>query len=235
MGSLLPLRSESRPTPEKGTRVVGVADDAADEVFEAMAAATTREVLSAVYREPGTATEIADRVDTSLQNATYHLEKLQDVELIEVGDTWYSENGNEMKVYTPTNESVVMVAGSEATRSRLREALGRLLGSVGLLAVASLLVEQVVEFPGQDVRPTDDVTFEATSGDYQIENATMVDESAEQATPAPESTGVLELLSSLDVGGLLSPGVLFFLGGLAALLLVGVWTYRAPLAAALRR
>lgn len=203
MESLLPLRSESRPDPGDGARIVDVdadGDTDAGEVLEALAAETTRAVLSAVYEQPGTASEIADRVDTSLQNATYHLEKLQDVDLIEVGDTWYSEQGNAMDVYVPKRESVVVVAGNETTRSTLRERLSRWLGVVSLLAVGSLLVERIITVPSRTT------TLVATkTGDYQ-------------ANVSTDPT----FLPRVELGGGLTPGAVFLLGGLTALLAVAL-------------
>lgn len=191
---LLPLRSDARPTPDDGARIVGIDEAAASDVFEALSSNTTRSVLAAIYDEPGTASEIADRVGTSLQNATYHLDKLQGVDLIEVADTWYSEHGNEMKVYAPTNESVVVLAGDESTRSTLREALARLLGACGALAAGSLVVESVVRVP-------DAVYFDADGGES-----------------APS------LLPSAEVGGWLSPGVLFFVGGVFVVSILLAWS-----------
>lgn len=197
MSRLLPLRSESPPKPKDGARIVDVEEQAADGVFEALSANTTRAVLTAVYDEPGTATEIAERVDTSLQNAKYHIEKLQDVDLIEIADTWYSEQGNEMKVYAPTNESIVLVAGDEQTQSTIRESLVRLLGAVGALAVGSVVVDRLVRLPGQ----------------YQT--FTTSTENVESTAPSP-------LVPTVELGGWLTPGLLFFLGGAFALLAVVV-------------
>lgn len=149
---LLSFRSTSRPEPDEAAEIVGLNDGDAGEIFEALASETTRDVLEAVYDRPGTASEVAENVGTSIQNTKYHLDKLRDAGLIEVADTWYSEQGNEMKVYAPTSESVVLFAGDETTRSSLRETLRRVLGAVGVLAVGSLLVERIVRV---DTNPFD--------------------------------------------------------------------------------
>lgn len=148
MDGLLPFDSTSRLEPPTGSRVVGIDESAAETVFDVLSADTTRAVLVAVYDEPGTTSEIADRVDTSLQNANYHLDKLRDADLVEVADTRYSAQGREMDVYVPTSESIVVVAGDEETTSSLRETLRRLLGAVGVVAVASVVVQQLFAAPG---------------------------------------------------------------------------------------
>jgi len=186
---LLPSQSFTRPDPDEGSRIVEIDDQAAGEVFEALSSDTTREVLTAIYDNPGTASEIADAVDTSLQNAKYHLTKLRDADLIEVADTWYSEQGNEMKVYAPTNESVVMLAGDDATRSSLRETLSRLIGAISVLGIISIIVDAIVVTP---VSPTYD---------------------SSQPTALPPWVPLIET-------GSLSPGTVFFIGGLISILII---------------
>lgn len=183
---LLSFRSTSRPEPDETTQILGFNDREADEVFKTLASQTTRDVFEAVYDRPGTTSEIADDVDTSLQNAKYHLDKLQEADLIEVADTWYSEQGNEMKVYAPTNESVVLFAGDESRQSSIRKALTRLLGTVVVLIGGSLLVEWL--------RPS----------------RYLVREPPVFPSWIPFSEGVASI----------SPGLLFFTGGLTALFVI---------------
>lgn len=194
MNRLLPFQSSSRPKPEQGARIVEIDDQAAGEVFEALASDTTREVLTAIYENPGTASEIAETVDTSLQNVKYHLSKLQEANLIEVAETWYSEQGNEMKVYAATSESVVMLAGDNSTRSSLRETLSRLLGTIGVLGIGSLLIEKYVF---------------ASVSHYQ---------SSQPSSPT-------SWRPFFDVGAHVSPGVVFFIGGLVATVTLILWSY----------
>jgi len=141
---LLAFQSTSRPEPREDKKIVGFTDQESGKIFETLASETTRDILERVYNQPGTTSEIAEGVNTSIQNAKYHLDKLEDAELIEVAETWYSEQGNEMKVYVPTNESVVVFAGDEDRQSIIRETLSRLLGIAGVLTVSSILVERVV-------------------------------------------------------------------------------------------
>lgn len=96
---------------QEKTQVVDFTDEAADEIFEALTASTTRRVLSLVYEKPLMPTDIRDELETSLQNAHYHLEKLEEVDLIEPSAVGYSEKGTEMTVYGPTNEAIVLFEG----------------------------------------------------------------------------------------------------------------------------
>lgn len=137
--SLLPLRGESQSTPGE-PRVLGLDDEAADEAFETLTASTTRTVLSTIYEQPSTPTEIRDEIGTSLQNVHYHLGKLEDADLIQPSGVGYSEKGTEMTVYAPASEAVVLFAGHESDRLRLQGFFQRILGAVGVLAGASFLL-----------------------------------------------------------------------------------------------
>lgn len=141
---LFPFGSDARPEPDESVRVVEINDEAASDVFQALSSETTREIFASIYDEPGTASELADQVDTSLPNIKYHLDKLQEVDLIEVADTWYSEQGNEMNVYAPTDQSVVVVASNEESQSMIKEMLTRLFGALAVLLVGSLGVETLL-------------------------------------------------------------------------------------------
>jgi DNA-binding transcriptional ArsR family regulator len=141
MSSILPLRSEPQ-TGGRDPRVVDLDGDEADAVFSALSSGTARQIIAALHSDPKTQSEIADAIDTSVQNVRYHLDKLEDAGLVEVVDTWYSSRGNEMKVYAPADAALI-VSGDESRASRLKAALSRLVGGVGVVALASLVVQTV--------------------------------------------------------------------------------------------
>lgn len=100
MASPLPLRPSIDHTA-RDRAVHDLADDSTAAVFDAIGCQTARSILVAIGNEPATAAEIADRVDTSLQNVQYHLGNLEDADLVAAAGTWYSERGKEMTVYAP--------------------------------------------------------------------------------------------------------------------------------------
>jgi DNA-binding transcriptional ArsR family regulator len=139
--SLLPSSSEASPPDDAGPRVIGVESDDADDVLSALSSETARKLLAAVHEDPGPPSDLADRVDTSIQNAQYHLQNLEEAGAIEVVDTAYSAKGREMDVYAPSDQPLVIFAGDEGKSSTLKTALKRLLGAVGILAAGSLAVQ----------------------------------------------------------------------------------------------
>jgi len=235
MARLLPFETDVS-LGDRDPKVVDLNGDEADEVFAALSSGTSREVLSLLHEEPRTASALSEELDTTLQNVQYHLGKLTDAELIRVVDTWYSETGTEMKVYAPTDSALVLFAG-EGSASTLRTALGRLLGGVGVLAVASLAINRLAKRYATSTPETMEGAGgdDAGGGDGAMTAAdaeeTATPRPTESATETPDAAAEPSALDGLlaDPAALLGePGAAFFLGGLLVLLLgVGWWYLQA--------
>ncbi|WIV67965.1 ArsR/SmtB family transcription factor [Natrialbaceae archaeon AArc-T1-2] len=139
MARLFPFRSETS-SEEGQPRVVDLAGEDADAVFSALSSTTAREIYARLDEEPGTPSDVAESIDSSIQNVRYHLEKLEEAGLVDVVDTWYSEKGNEMSVYATANGPLI-VTGNESTATKLKDALSRFVGGLAALAGGSLLVQ----------------------------------------------------------------------------------------------
>lgn len=100
-----------RTQPSSNREPKIVTSDGCDVAFDVLAGETARSVLLAVIDTPGTASDVAAVVGTSVQNCSYHLNNLEEAELVTVVDTWYSSKGREMNVYGPTGEPLVFVIG----------------------------------------------------------------------------------------------------------------------------
>lgn len=185
--------SEESP-PSGSPRVVGVDSTDAEEVLGALQSNTARTVLSALHDDPGTPSAVADRTGLSLQTVQYHLERLVDADLAEVAGTDTSPKGREMDVYAPAGRPVVVFAGRDG--DEIRSLLSRFLSGVGLLALVSLLVQELF---GDGV-------------------GALLEEPVVRPEPtiAAEHTGTV-------VG--LQPGLAFFAGGLAVLLGIAAYWY----------
>jgi DNA-binding transcriptional ArsR family regulator len=151
MADLLPSRSDAGGPASDDPKVVGLDSDAADDLISALSSRTARRVLAELHEDPASPSALADRVDTSLQNVQYHIENLSDADVIEVVDTVYSEKGREMKVYAPSDRALVVFAGTEQETTGLKAALKSLLGGVGVLALASVVVDRLLGGPTADL------------------------------------------------------------------------------------
>jgi DNA-binding transcriptional ArsR family regulator len=103
MSGGLPLRPGVQG--EGAERTVTFEDAGA--VFEALGSETARAIVGRLGASPATASEVAEAVDTSLQNAIYHLDRLEAAGLVDRVDTWYSAKGREMDVYAAAAVTVV--------------------------------------------------------------------------------------------------------------------------------
>jgi hypothetical protein len=101
---------------------------------------------------------VRDGVGTSLQNVHYHLDKLEEADLIEPAGVGYSEKGTEMTVFAPTSEAVVLFAGRREDRSRFRSLLSRVFGVVLALGAGAAALRWFVQ--GQ----LGDAAFEEAGG-----------------------------------------------------------------------
>jgi DNA-binding transcriptional ArsR family regulator len=211
MSGLFPLRG-TVDLDDREPRLVGLDEEVADEVFEALSSTTTRRIFDSLHAEPHTASELAEATDTSVQNVQYHLEKLQSADLVEVVDTWYSERGTEMKVYAPTNESLVLFAGGEE-RGRLRDLLQRALAIVAVLAPIAAGIGWLAG------RLLDPATAPAPTAGGDGGGGGIGIQSTDGATKAAEAA------AGMDPA--LVAGVAFFLGGTFVLALVVLtWYWR---------
>ncbi|MFC5136344.1 MULTISPECIES: ArsR/SmtB family transcription factor [Haloferacaceae] len=243
MSRLLPSLPDPEPD-DREPRVVGVDDEEAEELLAALGSETARNVLSTLHEEPATTSELADELDTSLQNVQYHLSNLTDAAVVDVIDTTYSEKGREMNVYAPSDEPLVLFAGSEEQSSGIKTALTRLLGGYVLLGLAAFVVHRLAAMAAPDATATGG-SVESAGGDDAGTNGAgdgggggdVGIATEDQDAPAPEPTvdaeandGVLDVVTDLatdllaDLAAALSePGVVFFLG--AALVFSIAWLY----------
>ena len=174
MARLFPLRSEA-PRTEGTPRVVDLDGEDADAVFGALSSTTARAIYATLDEQPGTPSDVADAIDSSIQNVRYHLEKLEDAGLVEVIDTWYSSRGNEMSVYGTSNGPLIVT--SDGTRAaRLKQAVSRYVGGVGILAAAGLFVQAAANRLAAigDGEPATGEGFFFAPGDDDVEEETGV-------------------------------------------------------------
>jgi DNA-binding transcriptional ArsR family regulator len=203
--SLLPSRGpETRTAQEGEMQVVGVDEDV-EPLLDALGSETARAVLSEIYEEPGTPSELADRLDMSIQNVSYHLEKLEAEDLISIAGTQYSEKGQEMTVYQPPEEPVVLFVGTEERKDSLKTIVKRLLPTIGILALGSLLIDRlfgpggigpVLGLGAQSGASYDDTQREGTeSGSAEradVGGANASTEPGGTATPSPPADNATE-------------------------------------------
>lgn len=195
--------------------VVGVNSEDADDLIGALSSDTARQILDSLHQSPSTPTEVADSVDTTLQNARYHLSNLEEAELISVHDTRYSPKGREMKVYGPEKPTVVFVGGSDES-DRLRDLLTEAFAGLVGLGVVAAGVEYLYRTYATAWQAAPTAGGDGADGSMTMEQAdggagARVEEAEDAA--ADQVPELVEI--ALDLA---TPGVLVFLGGAVVLL-----------------
>jgi DNA-binding transcriptional ArsR family regulator len=204
--SLLPSRGPDTSTSQDGElQVVGVDEDVSD-VLDALSSETAREILNTVYDEPGTPSELADRLEMSIQKVSYHLEKLEDEELIAVAGVQYSEKGQEMKVYEPPEDPLVLFVGTQERKQSLRSLVRRVLPIVGILTAASVMLQVLLgQFPtqfGSSGAGDAGTAGDGAQGGGDAESLEAANRTAAEAestpTPTPEDDGGIQIAEATE-------------------------------------
>lgn len=126
-----------------------------------------------------------------------------------MGDVEYSEKGNEMKIYVPTTNAVLLLA-QESTASRIRRLLATIVAGIAIIGIGAILfrsfvVDGFVDVPGIEVE-----TVANGDADHDDDPGRIIE---------PEI--IVETINPLEhLPLLLDPGVTFFLGAVFALLVV---------------
>lgn len=140
MSGLIDRLQDRTATPNERPRVIEMEEEDADHVLDALSSGTARRAVRSLFQEPATPSELADRLDTSIQNVHYHLTNLREAELVEPIETIYSEKGNEMSVYAPANDPIVFV-GDQNRVPAVTRSVTQVVGGILFLVGASLFVQ----------------------------------------------------------------------------------------------
>jgi DNA-binding transcriptional ArsR family regulator len=110
MASAFPHHPSVDHAPRKQTDVV-VDRNKPTDLLQVLSSETAQEILGVLRDDPSTASDVAAAVGKSLQNVSYHLDRLCEADLVTPVETWYSEKGKEMTVYALATEQLVVRFG----------------------------------------------------------------------------------------------------------------------------
>jgi DNA-binding transcriptional ArsR family regulator len=218
---LLPVPGPD-PDYQNVAETLELTGEEADQVFDALSSPTSRSVLRALYDDPLPPADLAEELDTSVQNIHYHLQKLEGANLVEAIETAYSSRGVEMDIYAPTNEALVLLTGRPSRTEQIRSILQRFLGGVAILTIVSLLIHNLANTPeAQHESPPGYLTPTPEQAPGAASNISLTP----TPTPMPDPTATP---TGTDLAALTAyaPGIFVFTGGLVVLLLTTYWLYR---------
>lgn len=144
--SLLPSSGPRVSTIQEGKlQVVGIKSEEMEKTVDALASDTARNLLAEIYEDPSVPSELAERLNMTLQRVSYHLDKLEEADLIRVVGTRYSEKGQEMKIYAPVDDPLVVFVGTEERKSSFIDLLKQLIPTIAILAIVSYTAQVLIE------------------------------------------------------------------------------------------
>jgi DNA-binding transcriptional ArsR family regulator len=139
--------------------VIQPGDERAQKIARAMASQTANAVIQAFGSGPLTSSEVARQMKIPITTASYHIENLLDVGLLEVMDTRWSEKGREVKVYGLTNQVLIIASPVSDLRSVLQK-YATLFGIVVLASLGLWAFLPAVLPPSWDAAPAQRVVTE---------------------------------------------------------------------------
>jgi predicted transcriptional regulator len=154
---------------------------------------SSREILQLLFNEELSAAQIAQKTDISLQLAKYHLTKLQDLGVINISKIEKNSKSKDMKIYTATKFSIVVVPPTLSEKTKESKSLVRSfkyiykvagLGiATGISGLLSLSVFQEKTVPVQDTA----LEFSYNPSQKTLESISHDD----SARSIPESTSMI--------------------------------------------
>jgi DNA-binding transcriptional ArsR family regulator len=131
--------------------VIQPGDERAQKIARAMASQTANAVIQAFGGGPLTSSQVARQMKIPITTASYHIENLLDVGLLEVMETRWSEKGREVKVYGLTNQVLIIASPVSDLRSVLQKYATLfgivVLSSLGLWAILPAVLPALEGMP----------------------------------------------------------------------------------------
>jgi DNA-binding transcriptional ArsR family regulator len=115
-------------------------DERAQKIAKAMASPQAGEILQLMAEGPKSLSDISEKLKIPMNTAKYHLENLLEAGVIAVADTKYSIKGREVKLYSLTDQLLIVAPRRADVRSMLLK-YASLFGIIGVstLALSSIL------------------------------------------------------------------------------------------------
>ncbi|MDD1686088.1 helix-turn-helix domain-containing protein [Methanoregula sp.] len=191
-------------------------DERAQKIGKAMGSPTAGDILNLLADGPKSLTDIADKLAVPMNTAKYHVENLLEAGIISVEETKYSVKGREVKLYSLTNQLLIVAP----RRSDIRSLLLKYASLFGIVAISSLAISSLL--PLVSSWGTNEAVFSRTMAPA---TATV--------TGAGDEAGNIVLKTSYDTfaspAAAVDPAIAFFLGGvlvIVVLLCYEAWLWK---------
>jgi len=181
-------------------------EERAQKIAKAMGSQTASDILRLLAVGAKSLTDITDTLAVPMNTAKYHVENLLDAGLISVSETKYSVKGREVKLYSLTNQ-LLIVAPRQAD---LRSLLLKYAALFGIVVLASLSISTILPLVATWSGATEPVAAPAAlafAGAERNEAGTMAVKASYDSLAMSSSAGPDVVLA-------------FFLGGVLVILVL---------------
>ncbi|MGA2918603.1 ArsR/SmtB family transcription factor [Methanoregula sp.] len=184
-----------------GIIVLEPGEERAQKIAKAMGSQTASDILRLLAGGAKSLTDITDTLAVPMNTAKYHVGNLLDAGLITVTDTKYSVKGREVKLYSLTNQ-LLIVAPRQAD---LRSLLLKYAALFGIVAVASLAVSVILPLIASWSAASPPMAVPAA---FAVGGAERSNEVGTMAMKVSSDTWAMSSAAGPD------PALAFFLGGI---------------------
>ncbi|HII99525.1 MAG TPA: helix-turn-helix domain-containing protein [Methanoregula sp.] len=117
-------------------------DERAQKIARAMSSQTANDILQQLAEGPTSLADIAEHLSQPMNTVKYHVENLLEAGLIAVAETRYSVKGREVKMYSLTNQLLIVAPRQSPVRSLILKYASLfaivLVATIGIMAFGPL-------------------------------------------------------------------------------------------------
>ncbi|MDE2589414.1 MAG: winged helix-turn-helix transcriptional regulator, partial [Patescibacteria group bacterium] len=129
-----------QPVPER-VSIYDTDDEKLRELGEVLITDASRNILRLLFENTLTANEIATKTGFSLQLVRYHIQKMQNVGLVDISKIGKNTKSHDMKYYTATKFAIVIVPSKFSEKTKSSKSLVRSFKSIyrfGAIGIATI-------------------------------------------------------------------------------------------------
>jgi len=184
-------------------------DIRAQKIAKAMGSPTAGDILQLLAEKPRSLSDITERLALPMNTAKYHIDNLIDAGVIAVTDTKYSVKGRTVKIYSLTDQLLIVAP----RRADIRSVLTKYAALFGIVAVASLGISSIL--PLLSTGSSSEIAF--TTAAPSVSDATGDVPSREVVLQSMKTTA--DMYAGVPAAGI-DPTLAFFCGGLLVILVL---------------
>jgi DNA-binding transcriptional ArsR family regulator len=179
-------------------------DERAQKIAKAMASPMAGDILQLLGDGPKSLTAIADALRIPMNTAKYHIDNLLDAGIIAVSDTRYSIKGREVKLYSLTDQLLIVAP----RRVDVRSLLLKYASLFGIVAVSTLAVSTILPMLSAPVMNTEMIALQAPAPAVDTLGGAGREAGAVAVKASYDMTATASPAASFD------PAIAFFIGGI---------------------